>query len=766
MPGAGKSTLLKYQSLQYLKALKDITNVEHEKTFIPLFIQLREFTKYEGYMSKRICNYIYDQFGEEFISVRDIVEVYFDCGLFAVFFDGLDEIADTGQRNKMASDISIFSEDFPHSLIVITCRIAAYSEITANMSRFEKLTIDDMKEKQRYEFIHRWYKAREEQYNSNDIEKLAGNLISKIERTCSIRRLAVNPLMLTIMAIIYSDHRDLPETRLELYEECVNVLIHRRDKARGLMEIQRFESIVPKIEFILGELAYALHTESEARGGDMIEPLREEINNRITDIIIRRRKVEDICKHESIEHQEVPSLCKFIEERTCILADRGMGRYGFAHLTFQEYFAAYYLNTIKNIDDLWKEIANKLIKPFWREVFLLLSEMLARGQDVLDIIFEKYCMENENSKSAAQLLLFCDLIIQGTPVTDLFKFSVIRELYQEIHLTNYASKYLHKLQELRDHGLGYEIYKFVENELLSKDENIRLRAIQFMINNIELFQFYKEFIKEALSIYKEKEYKSELIIPLMFKLDVIVPDIFCKTDYIWLTSPYDYPSFFRYYFPILKNYESSIINGSVLKKLSAASFIYSSKLFHAILTISRGRGSDSALKEIFRRVAYLSLYSNSLDWIDLHYVRSKANEVAKRIGISRSKATIYRKQYEVFTERNLRIDLGSNYKQEQMISFIENFIQEPLFQAAMIHLSAIFELAINKNKKMPDQLKLATNSTKNCDDPFVRTAFIIYNLVQKKISVEQKDEFSQYANHFDKNVVELFKLAYLEYNFN
>jgi len=764
MPGAGKSTLLKYQSLQYLKSWKKRSQMETEKKFIPIFIQLREFTKYEGYMSERICDYIQDQFGEKLI--RDIVEVYFDCGLIAVFFDGLDEIADTAQRNKMASDIDTFSKDYPHILNVITCRIAAYSELTVNMSKFAKLTIDDMNENQRSEFIHKWYKTREEHWESEDVEKLSSNLISKIEKTRSIRRLAVNPLMLTIMAIIYSDLRDLPETRLELYEECVSVLIHRRDKARGLLEIQKFEAMMPKTEFILGELAYSLHEESESRGGDMIEPLREEINFRITDIIIRRRKVEDFCKRDAIESREVPALCKFIEERTSILANRGMGRYGFAHLTFQEYFAAYYLNTIKNIDELWDEINDKLNKPFWREVFLLLSEMLSRGQDVLDAILGKYIKNNEPDKSISQLLLFSDFIIQGTPVTDYFKSGVVRKLYQESQLSINAKKCLLKLKDLKDSGLGYEIYKIVEDELLMKTQINRLQAIHFIIHNSDLFIDYKDLIKEALKGYKQKGYKCEQIIPLMCKLDIIIPDIFCEADLSWFTSPFDNPQFFLYYRSILSDYSNSTKDDSLFKKLSAASFIYSSSLFHAIITISRGRGTESSLMKILNKVDYLIFQPISIDRIDIKIMRSRAIEVAKRLGISRSKAATYKDIYEVSTEKdlNVRIKLRRDCNEDLIISNFKKYIREPLFQATMIHLSAIFELINNNNKRLPSLFDLAINSIGNYESPFVKTSFILYNLTRKNLSPEQKIEFSRINNSEKNYVFDLLRMAYEKYN--
>ena len=87
-----------------------------------------------------------------------------------MLYDGLDEIADIAQRNKMVEEIVGLADDYPCGFHVLTCRIAAYSEITTDMASFAKYTIDDMDEEQRREFIDRWYEARSALFEGEDIE--------------------------------------------------------------------------------------------------------------------------------------------------------------------------------------------------------------------------------------------------------------------------------------------------------------------------------------------------------------------------------------------------------------------------------------------------------------------------------------------------------------------------------------------------------------------------------------------------------------------
>jgi uncharacterized protein (UPF0147 family) len=72
--------------------------------------------------------------------------------------------------------------------------------------------------------------------------------------------------------------------------------------------------------------------------------------------------------------QEAENFITMIKARTGLLIERGEGVYSFAHLTFQEYLAAAYIEYehADSIDDIWTVIQPHLHDPAWREVILLL----------------------------------------------------------------------------------------------------------------------------------------------------------------------------------------------------------------------------------------------------------------------------------------------------------------------------------------------------------------------------------------------------------
>ena len=59
-------------------------------------------------------------------------------------------------------------------------------------------------------------------------------LLDAIQANERIRELAINPLMLTVIAMVHRDRVKLPDRRAELYAEAVDVLLGKWDEARGV----------------------------------------------------------------------------------------------------------------------------------------------------------------------------------------------------------------------------------------------------------------------------------------------------------------------------------------------------------------------------------------------------------------------------------------------------------------------------------------------------------------------------------------------------
>lgn len=87
--------------------------------------------------------------------------------------------------------------------------------------------------------------------------------------------------------------------------------------------------------------------------------------------IVRQLVGRSINEYEAVKLAE--QFLETVRGKTGILVERGKQRYGFLHLTFEEYFAARELEKRKDRDDF---IQAHLHHPRWREVIYLLLELL------------------------------------------------------------------------------------------------------------------------------------------------------------------------------------------------------------------------------------------------------------------------------------------------------------------------------------------------------------------------------------------------------
>ena len=62
-----------------------------------------------------------------------------------------------------------------------------------------------------------------------DVSSTAWFVVSKPRIVFGL--LAVNPLLLTVIAIVHWNRKRLPEQRVDLYDECVDVLLGQRKEA-------------------------------------------------------------------------------------------------------------------------------------------------------------------------------------------------------------------------------------------------------------------------------------------------------------------------------------------------------------------------------------------------------------------------------------------------------------------------------------------------------------------------------------------------------
>ncbi|OLU02969.1 hypothetical protein BVK86_11700 [Pseudomonas reinekei] len=305
----------------------------------------------------------------------EFYEYYLESGQAVILFDGLDELPGYHFKNIVRHRVESFTSNFPGNTIILSSRIVGYeaeSRFDDSYSHFRvaKLKIEEIKK-----FISDWYSVRVE--DSNERDRNANDLIKVIvsPESDSIRALARNPLLLTIVALVHRIDAVLPDQRVVLYQKCTETLLNTWYKAKRNDEEVVKGRIEQRNRVRVESIAYWMHTKSiGAQGRSVAE--HKELLVFLTDHIKQYETLKDSDDHAE---DQAEAFLSFIKNSAGLLVEAGDGLYSFIHLTFQEYLCATYLlafGETRGAQSIWDELHGALQNPRWREVVRLLVASL------------------------------------------------------------------------------------------------------------------------------------------------------------------------------------------------------------------------------------------------------------------------------------------------------------------------------------------------------------------------------------------------------
>lgn len=231
-------------------------------------------------------------------------------------------------------------------------------------------------------------KGQQERVAGEQGREKAKKLHQELEAHGELSKLALNPNILTLVALIRrsSPNAKLPERRVDLYKEVIPLFLHRRDEDRDVsvpwkalgLDLDDFEKIS-----LVACLALAMH-EHGAKG----KGRRQSTGARTVpeDMAVRHLREQLVLNGKVTDSQglsKAKKLLHWLEERPGLLrlTDDGVE---FTHLGYQEYLAAVALKERHQTDKgLLAEVLPRLMDDWWNEPLRLLLTLLAERAELL-----------------------------------------------------------------------------------------------------------------------------------------------------------------------------------------------------------------------------------------------------------------------------------------------------------------------------------------------------------------------------------------------
>ncbi|WP_190507016.1 NACHT domain-containing protein [Oscillatoria sp. FACHB-1407] len=385
-PGSGKTTLLEHLTLTYAQ---HFSRRYHRRTprLVPVLLYLRDvrgaiITENPPMLAALI---------EQQASIQALnppphwFQTRLKQGKCLVLLDGLDEVADTQQRQQVSHWVAQQIRTYPENRFILTSRPFGYK--TAPLEEVSTLEVQPFNLKQMQQFIRSWYLQTEmmSRLGRDDpgvraiATQQANDLISRIQRNSPLVAMAVNPLLLTMIATIHRYRGALPGRRVELYSEICDVLLGRRQEAKNLppdsltaiqkksvLQVLALNRMRKQVrEFTLLQASLLIQEKLTAVTGETLYP----------DVFLQQ-----------------------IENVSGLIVEKQPGVYEFAHKSFQEYLASVQIKEmnqefvlIRNIDEPWWEETIRLYAAQGDATYLIQTALNRDAIASLTLAYE--CLE-------------------------------------------------------------------------------------------------------------------------------------------------------------------------------------------------------------------------------------------------------------------------------------------------------------------------------------------------------------------------------------
>jgi len=450
-PGSGKTMSLRFMTLMLAHGY-GAARLGLEVPYVPLMVRVADFApELERMPALALDNFLLRVIGQAYAChprLGEFLRLALENGACMVLLDGLDEVGDDPVRGRplrtrVVQKVQQFADrwcaDGLSNRLVVTTRIEGYWD--EPLRGFDHVELSRLRPPDEVrEFLLRWYTAHERAHEETlpleiaeaRSEERVAELLPRVLEWPSVRRLATNPLLLTILALIHENVGRLPNRRIRLYEICAQTLIESWRQAQTGMPNELLAELGEEMVIrVMAPLAYWLHEEHPGGTASFQE--------------WRGQLLRILAEQEGYEAEEArESAYRFLHHarhEAGLLSERGLAQFGFFHLTFEEYLAAREVAR-QRVERRREMMRDHWEDPRWQEVILLAAGQLGivevKRDDTSDFMEDLLQMEAQHAgDSGRQMVLagraLADIGLRSvTHATRRWVLEALRETMQDL----------------------------------------------------------------------------------------------------------------------------------------------------------------------------------------------------------------------------------------------------------------------------------------------------------------------------------------------